>query len=136
MDYRLIDINTIKTEDKGNLSFFEASRDIPFEIKRVYYVHGVDIDTERGGHAHKELEQLLWCPYGCIEIIIDDGINEKETVVLDNPSQGLYVPKLLYRDIIWQKKYSVLCVVASNYYDENDYIRNYNDFVEYIKGVK
>ena len=132
--YRLIDIKTIDTEDKGGLSFFEAMRDIPFEIKRVYYIHGVDAGIERGGHAHKALEQFLFCPFGSIEVIVNSGLGVKESFLLNNASVGLYIPACLWRDMIWHKKDSILCVVASEYYDENDYIRNYDEFIKYAEA--
>ena len=132
--HELISIKTIQAEGKGRLSFFEATRDIPFEIKRVYYIHGVDEGVERGGHAHKTLEQFLFCPFGSVEVVLDNGSGMKESFLLDNPSVGLYVPLCLWRDMIWREKDSVLCVVASEFYDETEYIRDYDEFVEYSNG--
>lgn len=133
METKLIDISTIGTDGKGSLSFFESSKDIPFEIKRIYYVHNVPEGAQRGGHAHKSLKQLLFCPFGSIEILLDDGA-EKSSVVLDDPSKGLLVSDLIWRDMIWRKADSVLAVAASAFYDESDYIRNYSDFIRYIHG--
>ena len=136
MDYTIIKIKTIHAEDNnGGLSFFEGCRDIPFEIKRVYYIHGVDEGTERGSHAHRVLNQFLFCPYGQIELILDDG-QIKESVMLDNPSVGLYVSINIWRTIRWREKNSILCVAASDYYDEEEYIRDYDEFIKHINNIK
>ena len=134
MNYQLIDIRSIRHPTKGAISFFEGSRDIPFEIRRIYYIYDADANVERGGHAHKNLERFLFCPYGHIEIVLDDGIHEKETVVLKDPVVGLYIPKAIWIDIKWLKKDSVLCVAASDYYDESEYIRNYDDFLKHVNN--
>lgn len=127
-----IKINTRQTPLLGSLSFFEAKRDIPFDIKRIYYIYQVPNGAQRGGHAHKALSQILFCPYGQIRIILDDGIS-KEEVVLDNPSKGLLISKGIWRNMIWEMDGSVLCVAASAYYDEDDYIRKYDDFLKLVK---
>ena len=128
-----ITINTVSTPDIGSLSFFEAERDIPFSIKRIYYIHGVPENTERGAHAHKELEQLLFCPYGSVKILLDNG-KEKSEVILDNPSKGLIITPCVWRDMIWLVENSVLCVAASDYYNEDDYIRDYSEFITWINS--
>ena len=117
----------------GALSFFEAERDVDFEIKRVYYITGAPQGTVRGGHAHKKLKQLLFCPYGRIEITLDDG-KRKSTYLLDDPSKGLLVESLYWRTMRWLEDDSVLCVAASGYYDESDYMRSYDEFLRYLKG--
>ena len=116
----------------GQLSYFESNKDIPFEIKRIYYTYDVPIDTKRGMHAHKSLKQVLWCPYGSIEVVLDDGTSNKETFMLNSPEIGLLVGDGIWLDMYWRKEGSVLCVAASDYYDENDYIRDYNEFLKYI----
>lgn len=121
-------IRTVSTEGKGSLSFFEGKRDIPFDIKRIYYIHGVPEGTERGGHAHRQLSQLLVCVYGSIAITLDNG-SERETVILDDPSKGLIVSDLIWREMSWIRADSVLMVAASAYYDEADYIRDYQTFL-------
>lgn len=123
-------IKTISAGRAGKLSFFEAQRDIPFDIKRVYYIYGAEKDCIRGGHAHKELCQFIICMYGKIRFIINDGVNKYE-VVLDSPEKGIYLEPGLWRDIIWETKDSVLCVMASEFYDESDYLRDYNEFLEW-----
>lgn len=130
MNVRMIEIKTIDSGYAGKLSFFEADKDIPFEIKRIYYIHGVPNHSKRGGHSHKKLKQMLFCPYGEIEIILDNG-KERKSVILNDPSKGLLVENSLWREMIWHIDNSVLCVAASDYYDESDYIRNYDDFLNY-----
>ena len=105
-------IRTISAGKEGKLSFFEAKRDIPFDIKRVYYIYGAEKDSVRGGHAHKGLYQFIICMYGKIRFIIDDGIS-KEELILDTPEKGIYLEPGLWRDMVWEKEDSVLCVMAS-----------------------
>lgn len=128
----LIQLRINGSEDAGYLSFFEAEKDIPFPIKRVYYTYNVPVGTKRGMHAHKTLQQLLWCPYGEIEVILDDG-KEKTSYLLDSPEKALLVLKGYWRNLYWKKEGSVLCVAASDYYDEDDYIRDYDEFIKYVK---
>ena len=115
-------------DQRGNLSFLEGNKHIPFEIKRIFYVHSVPAGVVRGGHAHKFLDQLLICPYGSIEIVLDDGLNEKEKVILNKPTFGLHIPGGVWKDMIWNVKNSILCVAASDYYNADDYIRDYETF--------
>lgn len=115
----------------GYLAFFEDS-DIGFSIKRIYYIYGAPKDTKRGFHAHKELQQIAWCPYGDITFILDDGFSRQE-IRLDKPSEGLLIQKGIWHEMIWNKENSVLCVAASEYYDENDYIRDYDEFIRLVK---
>ena len=127
MGFKTVDIKTITTSGKGDLSFFEARRDCPFSIKRIYFISGVGKGVRRGGHAHRALKQLLVCTNGEIEILLDDG-GKRKAVVLDSPSKGLIIEGLIWRDMIWRKANSVLLVAASEYYDESDYIRDYETF--------
>lgn len=124
-------ISKIGQSDIGFLSFFESQKEIPFEIKRIYYIYQVPKGAKRGMHAHKNLEQLLWCPYGEIEIELFDG-KIKEKVFLNTPEKTLYVAKGIWRDMYWKKKGSVLCVAASDYYNENDYIRDYDEYLKMV----
>lgn len=128
---KTVSIKSIGTSELGTLSFFEAERDIPFQIKRIYYIYGVPNGGQRGGHAHKKLSQILFCPYGSITIKLDDG-SEKCDIILDHPNKGLIVEHNIWRDMIWNQADSVLCVAASEYYDEKDYIRDYGEFKKYI----
>lgn len=128
----IINLKTIKSEDQGSISIIEANRDIPFEIKRIYYTYNVSEGVTRGFHAHKELEQIMWCPHGSIEVLLDDG-DARKIYYLDSPEKALLVPKGCWREMTWKIKDSVLCVAVSDYYDERDYIRDYSQFLDYVK---
>lgn len=130
---RVIKIRTIPTVNAGELSFFEATHEVPFEIKRVYYISKVPEGVRRGFHAHKELKQLLFCPYGRIQLILENK-NGREEIELSDPSIGVLIEKCTWREMLWMQKNSVLCVVASDFYDVEDYIRDYNEFRMYIGG--
>ncbi len=131
MKYSLIKINTITTDDSGSLSFFEANRDIPFEIRRIYFITNVPEGVKRGFHAHKKLKQLLFCPYGEILVTLDDGV-QKEDILLKDPSTGIQIEEPLWREMLWKKEASALCVAASDYYDPDDYIRDYDEFLKFM----
>ena len=131
---KVVKIRTIPTVDSGELSFFEASRDIPFEIKRIYYISKVPEGVRRGFHAHKSLKQLLFCPYGRIQLILENE-QGREEIELSDPSIGVVIEKPTWREMLWIQKDSVLCVAASDYYDVSDYIRSYEDFrKEYLEN--
>ena len=123
------------TQDQGRLLFFEATKDIPFKIKRIYYIVNAPAGAERGGHAHKKLKQFLFCPYGKVEITLDDGEN-KQSVLLDQPDKGIILMPCIWREMTWKQDNSVLCVTVSDYYDEDDYMRDYQDFIQYVKENK
>lgn len=128
---KVVRLNTISTLGAGELSFFEGKHDLSFDIKRIYFITKVPEGIRRGYHAHKNLEQLLFCPYGRIQLILEDE-NGREEIELSDPSIGVIIDKPIWREMLWLEKDSVLCVAASEYYDENDYIRDYNDFKEFI----
>lgn len=128
---RVVYIKTIPTVDAGELSFFEGTREVPFEIKRIYYISKVPEGTRRGFHAHKELKQLLFCPYGCIQLTLENK-NGREEIELSDPSIGIVIDQCTWREMLWLQGDSVLCVAASDYYDEKDYIRDYEEFRRYI----
>ena len=136
-NYRVIDVTTVQNADPkyGALSFLEGKRDIPFPIRRVYWITETEAELHRGFHAHKLNCQLLYCPYGVIDIILDDGL-KKTTVTLDKPGKGLLLMPGLWREMVWKKTGSVLCVLASEYYDADEYIRNYDEFIEYNKNYR
>ena len=127
----IVRIKTIPTVDAGELSFFEANHDIGFDIKRIYYISKVPEGVRRGFHAHKELKQLLFCPYGKIQLILENELGREE-IELSDPSIGVVIDKPTWREMLWLQKNSVLCVAASDYYKVDDYIRDYKDFIEYI----
>jgi len=128
---KVIRIKTISTVDAGELSFFEATHEIPFDIKRIYYISKVPEGIRRGFHAHKELKQLLFCPYGKIQLILENE-NGREEIELSDPSVGVFIDRCTWREMLWMEKNSVLCVAASDFYTEDDYIRNYEDFRKYM----
>lgn len=123
----------ISQSEIGLLCVTEASSEtIPFDVKRVYYICDVKAGITRGHHAHRKLEQILICPHGKIEITLDYGNNYIESVILDNPAKGLYVGPSTWHTMKWLQDDSVLLVLASEHYDESDYIRNYDDFIKWI----
>ena len=112
---------------QGKLVALEGGDDLPFEIKRVYYIWGTKPNTIRGKHAHKNLEQVIVCVSGSCDFVLDNG-QTKEMVHLDNPSKGLYIKHNIWREFTNFSKDCVLMVLASDYYSEEDYIRNYDEF--------
>lgn len=129
---KVIHIKTIPTVNAGELSFFESTHEIPFEIKRIYYISKVPEGVRRGFHAHKELKQLLFCPYGRIQLILENNFGREE-IELSDPSIGVIIDQCTWREMLWLQKDSVLCVAASDYYKEEDYIRDYDEFIEICK---
>lgn len=130
---KVVHIETIPTVDSGELSFFEAIRDVDFEIKRIYYISKVPEGVRRGFHAHKKLKQLLFCPYGRIQLVLENK-NGREEIELSDPSIGILIEETTWREMIWLQRDSVLCVAASEFYEPEDYIRKYEEFREYIDG--
>ena len=129
---KVIRIKTIPTVNAGELSFFEAGHDIPFDIKRIYYISKVPEGVRRGFHAHKKLKQLLFCPYGRIQLVFENK-NGREEIELSDPSIGVVIDRCTWREMLWLQKDSVLCVAASDYYDADDYIRDYQEFKAYCE---
>lgn len=130
---KVIHIKTIPTVDAGELSVFESSQEIPFEIKRLYYISKVPEGVRRGFHAHKKLKQFLFCPYGRIQLIVENK-DRREEIELSDPTIGVLIEQCTWREMLWLQKDSVLCVAASDYYNVDDYIRNYEEFHKYIGG--
>lgn len=130
---KVVHINTIQSSDAGELSFFEGTQDVPFEIRRIYYISKVPEGIRRGFHAHKELKQLLFCPFGRIQLILENK-NGREEIELSDPSVGILIEQCTWREMLWLQKDSVLCVAASDYYKVEDYIRDYDEFREFIGG--
>lgn len=118
----------------GYLTPVEGNIDIPFEIKRIYYIYGVDKNVVRGHHSHKMLHQVLICVNGSVKIRIKSPEGE-EIVELNDPSVGLYLGPLVWREMFDFSEGSVLLVLASNYYNEDDYIRNYDFYLEEAKKL-
>ena len=123
-------------DDRGQLVAIEENKDLPFDVKRVYYIYDTLPGVRRGFHAHKNLEQILLCVNGTCKIHLDNGYDTAE-VVLDKPYEGLYISNDMWREMYDFTPGTVLLVLASEYYDEADYIRNYDDFIKMVKeGAK
>ncbi|WP_368900166.1 FdtA/QdtA family cupin domain-containing protein [Mixta calida] len=125
-------INMIKFnvlgDDRGHLIALEQHKNVPFEIKRVYYIYGLEQERPRGFHAHKALRQLAICISGSCDILIDDG-REKEVVTLDRPMQGLLIEPMQWHVMSNFSSDCIFMVLASEHYDESDYIRDYEEFL-------
>ena len=119
-------------DDRGQLVAIEAMKDLPFEVKRVYYIYDTLPGVRRGFHAHKNLQQILLCVNGSCKIHLDDGQDTAE-VVLDKPNEGLYISNNMWREMYDFVPGTVLLVLASEYYDEADYIRNYDAFIKMVR---
>lgn len=115
--------------EKGNISVIENDVTVPFDIKRVYYLYDVPGGESRGGHAHKDLRQLIVAASGSFNVTLDDG-NVKRTFTLNRPYQGLLVVSGIWRELDDFSSGSVCLVLASHLYEESDYIRDYNDFTK------
>lgn len=118
--------------EKGNISVVENNKTIPFEVKRSYYLYDVPGGENRGGHAHRELSQLIVAASGSFSVTLDDG-NVKRTFLLNRPYQGLYIVSGIWRTLDDFSSGSVCLVLASEKYAEKDYIRDYQEFLEYKK---
>ena len=123
----LIDIPKI-TDPRGNLAVIEGGT-IPFEMKRVYYLYDVPSDSYRGGHAHKEQLEILIAISGSFNVVLDNGI-EKKTITLNKPDRGLLIKNGIWRELENFSSGSICLVLASDYYNEKDYIREYSNFIE------
>lgn len=120
-------------DKRGQLVALEELKDIPFKIKRVYYMYDTGTDVTRGFHAHKALEQILICINGSCKVRIDNGF-EKKVVPLEKPYEGLYVANNMWREMFDFSPDAVLWVLASELYDENDYIRDYDEFLKFVNN--
>lgn len=125
---QIIDLPRIN-DPRGNLTFVEANRHIPFDIRRVYYLYDVPGGAERGGHGHKQLHQLIIAMSGSFDIHLDDGV-EKKSVHMNRSYFGLYVCPMIWREIDNFSSGAVCLVLASNLYDEADYYRDYDEFMK------
>ncbi len=122
-------------DERGQLVSLEEYRDIPFNIKRVYFMYDTVANVVRGHHAHKSLEQILVCIHGSCKIKLDNG-SETKIIPLEKPYEGLYVANNMWREMFDFSDDAVLMVFASELYDENDYIRDYDEFLAFIKSEK
>lgn len=131
---RIIELPKI-SDPRGNLTFIEGNRHIPFDIKRTYYLYDVPGGAERGGHAHKELHQLIIAMSGSFDVLLDDGWAKKR-YHLNRSYYGLYVCPMMWRELDNFSSGSVCMVLASNYFDDDDYYRDYELFVKTVKNDK
>lgn len=122
-------------DDRGLLVAAEGGTEIPFDIKRVYYITNVSDNKRRGFHAHKALRQVMFCISGSCKVMLDDG-REKTDVLLDSPNEGLIIEPKIWREMFDFSEGAVILVLASGHYDESDYIRNYDVFIDYLKEGK
>lgn len=129
----MIELDRHHSDRKGNISVVENNDTIPFEVKRTYYLYDVPGGGARGAHAHRELSQLIVAVSGSFNVTLDDG-NVKRTFTLNRPYQGLYVVPGIWRDLDDFSSGAVCMVLASEPYDEADYIRDYDEFIEYKQG--
>ena len=118
-------------DERGQLIALEEFKDIPFRIKRVYFMYDTGAGVVRGNHAHKTLEQILVCIHGSCKIRLDNG-KEKKIVPLEKPYEGLYVAHAVWREMFDFSSDAVLLVLASDFYDEADYIRDYDVYLKYM----
>lgn len=133
-DCRIIELPRIQ-DPRGNLTFIESGRHIPFDIKRTYYLYDVPGGASRAAHGHKTLHQLMVAMSGSFDVNLDDGF-EKKLFHLNRSYYGLYIPPMMWRDIDNFSSGSVCMVLASTHYDENDYLRNYADFLAVVKAKR
>lgn len=132
MDYKIINFD-IKGDDRGSLVALEANKNIPFDIQRVYYVFDTEKETVRGKHAHKKLEQVIICTSGSCDFILDNG-QSRETIKLDKPNKGLYIANNVWREFTNFSSDCVILVLASEKYDESEYIRDYDRFISIVRS--
>lgn len=114
----------------GNITTLENNIHLPFDVKRVYYLYDVPAGEERGGHAHRELQQIIVAASGAFDVLLNDGTNKK-IVHLDRPFIGLHIVPGIWRELLNFSSGAICLVLASHKYDEKDYIRDYSNFLEY-----
>ena len=123
------------SDPRGSLVVAEWGKELPFEVKRIYYIFGVGGDQRRGFHSHKALRQVYIAIHGSMKVLLDDG-ERQETVLLSDPAEGLYIGHNVWREIFDFSDDAVLLVLASEPYSESDYIRNHDEFLQSLKGNK
>lgn len=116
----------------GSLVSLESQKNLPFQLKRIYYLHGLDPTGHRGKHAHYKLQQIAVCISGSCTFLLDDGIIAEE-VALNNPNQGLCLHPMIWHEMYDFSRDCCILVLASDYYDEADYIRDYDVFLQYVR---
>jgi hypothetical protein len=127
----VIDLKKL-TDPRGNLTFIESNRHIPFNVQRVYYLYDVPGGEARGGHAHHCLQQLIIAVAGSFDVVLDNGY-ERRTITCNRPFQGILMKSLVWRELINFSSGAVCLVLASMNYDESDYIRDYEEFISFAR---
>lgn len=130
-DCRIIDLPRI-SDTRGNLTFIESDRHVPFNIKRVYYLYDVPGGAERGGHAHIKLEEFIIAMSGSFDVVLDDGF-DRRNFHLNRSYFGIYIPRMIWRELNNFSSGSVCMVLASECFDEADYFRDYDKFLKVVK---
>lgn len=130
----IINFDKIGSPGLGYISIAETEKNVPFDIQRVYWTYYTPQDVIRGGHAHKALQQIIFAVAGTITFNTEDLAGNKSSFVLDHPSKGLFIPKLIWRDIHFTHNAVLLCL-ASEHYDELDYFRDYQEFKSYTNEI-
>lgn len=117
-----------KIQDEGFLSFAEGNKNIPFDIKRIYYIYDVENNVIRGKHAHRKTRQMLFCVRGSVNVVLDNGII-KEEILLNEPNKGILLDRMMWHTMQEFSQDAILLILASDYYEEKDYIRDYQEFL-------
>ena len=133
-DVKLLNLRTF-IEPDGNLVPIESGHDIPFDIKRIFYVYGVKGQDDRGKHAHYKTKQVLICLSGEIEVVVDDGDHRKK-YKLTKPHQAIYIPEMIWDEQRYMSENSVLLVLSNTHYNSKDYIEDYDNFLEIRENIK
>ena len=123
------------TDNRGNLTFIEGNRHIPFLIRRVYYLYDVPAGAIRGGHAHKKLEQFVIAASGSFTVVVDDG-KRRRKFFLNRPHYGLYIPRMMWRELEDFSSGSICVVLASEEYEESDYYRSFKKFLKALRDQR
>lgn len=129
-DCKIVDLSKVHN-DAGNITVLENNKNIPFNIKRIYYLYDIPMGSDRGGHGHFQLQQFIVAASGSFTFVLDDGVNKK-SFFLNDPSKALHIRPGIWREIKEFSSGSICLVLASDIYSENDYIRNYEDFLKYV----
>ncbi|EAI8312666.1 WxcM-like domain-containing protein [Campylobacter coli] len=133
MNYKILNFN-VKSDSRGSLIALENLKEIPFEVKRIYYIYDTKPDFSRGAHAHKELEQVLIMMDGSCELVLNDGKDIKN-IILNRPDMGIFIGKNMWREMKNFSYGAKLLVLASDFYNEKEYIRDYEEFLRNINDT-